>query len=47
MSDDSIDKNTNIKDKDSDKKFFMVLSQTILAFIINITKINYIFGSYI
>ncbi len=42
MSDDSIDKNTNIKDKDSDKKFFMILSQTILAFIINI-----ILGSYI
>jgi hypothetical protein len=44
MSDDSnnIDKNTNIKDKDSDKKFFMILSQTILAFTINI-----ILGSYI
>ena len=42
MSDDSIDKNTNIKDKESDKKFFMILSQTILAFTINI-----ILGSYI
>jgi hypothetical protein len=38
----NIDKNTNIKDKDSDKKFFMILSQTILAFTINI-----ILGSYI
>jgi hypothetical protein len=44
MSDDSINinKNTDIKDKDTDKKFFMILSQTILAFTINI-----ILGSYI
>jgi hypothetical protein len=41
MSDDS-PINTNIKDKDTDKKFLICISQSILAFIINI-----ILGSYI